>query len=305
MREWNCSSCHLGIGMFWFTSGSNIRKRNLTSLNWHDINRYNLRKLEKLQLLLNLLSFSQWAVDKVLTGLEGAFWCFSEFLSRVNWKSWIQPCCCLVTECLAAEPGSLFLVSVKLHLSLLQHELRSCVLMLSHLHYILCTHRPVSLYIYCSSNIIIHLPPHFIFSILLFTFILRVPPCLPLPAFVAIYSDLTFSEKWIWVEAALLPVQREDSHGRPSIVHLINQPPLQHGTAKTCICSKGASSNSSPIVINRAGKKGCVACTGYCAIHLTELNSWQHRVQPQQEQTEGHQSHGNTFIDFRRLSQVA
>lgn len=118
-------------------------------------------------------------------------------------------------------------------------------------------------------------------------FFLKVPPSyllfLLLPAFVPIHPVLMFRDKWTWVEAALLPVRIEGSHRRPSVVHLINQPPLQHETVETCICSDGACSYTSPIIINRVWKKDGVACTGYSAIFLTELNSWLHRVQPQEE----------------------
>lgn len=64
-------------------------------------------------------------------------------------------------------------------------------------------------------------------------------------------------------------------------MHLINQRPLQHETVETCICSDGACSYTSLIIINWAWKKDGGACTGYCAIFLMELISWSHRVHSQ------------------------
>lgn len=71
----------------------------------------------------------------------------------------------------------------------------------------------------------------------------------------------------IWVEAALLPRRIEGSHRRPSMVHLINQPPVQHGTAKK---SDGACSYTIPIVINRAGSSEKGQCSLYWLLcHVT------------------------------------
>lgn len=101
----------------------------------------------------------------------------------------------------------------------------------------------------------------------------------PLPTSVSIYPVLIFSDKLIRAEAALLPVWIEGSHRRPSIVHLINQT-LLHGAAETCICSDGACSYTSPIVINRARSSERGLCSVYWLLyHISkEVNSWVHRV---------------------------
>lgn len=101
----------------------------------------------------------------------------------------------------------------------------------------------------------------------------------PSPKIFSSIQSLIFSDKVIRVEAALLPVWIEGSHRRPSAVHLINQPPLQQGTAETCICSDGACSYTSPIVINRARSSQRGLCSLYWVLcHISkELNSQLHR----------------------------
>lgn len=103
------------------------------------------------------------------------------------------------------------------------------------------------------------------------------PLFLPFPTSVSMYPVLIFSDKLIQVEAALLPVQIEDSHRRPSVVQLINQPPLQHGKGETCICSDGACSYTSPIVINRtrSSEKGLCSLYSCTIVSYFQRSEWQ------------------------------